>query len=78
MFIGRGLAYHKTEEMDLNGRNRGPIDWEGCGVPQNRGNELVLEKSYFLLSFIFKMKYFSGERIIKTKILVLLFDENQI
>ena len=26
----------------------------------------------------FKMKYFSGEKIIKTKILVLLFDENQI
>ena len=39
---------------------------------------IVLEKSYFLLSFIFKMKYFSGEKIIKTKILVLLFDENQI
>ena len=34
----RGLAYRKTEEMDLLRLERGPIDREGCGVPQNGGN----------------------------------------
>ena len=62
LFIGRGLAYHKTEETDLlcskrgscrsggvwrtakrrkrtsYGRNGGPVDREGCGVPQNGRN----------------------------------------
>ena len=57
--IGKGVAYRKTEEMDLlrskggsclsggvwhtakprkrtsYGRNGGPVDREGCGVPQN-------------------------------------------
>ena len=39
--------YHKMEETDFcwisYGRNGGPVDREGCGVPQNRGNRLVLE-----------------------------------
>ena len=44
LFIGRGLAYCKTEETDLLRSKRGPIDREGCGVPQNGGNGLVLER----------------------------------
>ena len=44
LFIGRDLAYHKTEGTDLLRSKRGPIDREGCGVPQNRGNRLVLER----------------------------------
>ena len=40
----RGLAYRKTEETDLLRSERGPIDREGCGVPQNGGNGLVLER----------------------------------
>ena len=44
LFIGRGLAYRKTEETDLLRSKRGPVDREGCGVPQNRGNGLVLER----------------------------------
>ena len=36
--IGRGVLYRKTEETDLLWWKRGPVDWEGCGVPQNRGN----------------------------------------
>src|SRR4051812_23940207 len=44
LFIGRGLAYRKTEETDLLRSNGGPVDREGCGVPQNRGNGLVLER----------------------------------
>ena len=35
LFIGRGLAYRKTEEMDLLQSKRGRVDREGCGVPQN-------------------------------------------
>ena len=35
----RGLAYCKMEEMDLLRSERGPVDREGCGVPQNGGNE---------------------------------------
>ena len=47
MFIGRawteqamerGLAYRTTEETDLLRSERGPIDREGSGVPQNGGN----------------------------------------
>ena len=38
LFIERGLAYRKTEETDLLRSKRGPVDREGCGVPQNRGN----------------------------------------
>ena len=38
LFIGRGLAYRKTEEMDLLWSKRGPVDREGCGVPQNGRN----------------------------------------
>ena len=34
----RGLAYRKTEETDLLHSKRGPVDREGCGVPQNGGN----------------------------------------
>ena len=44
LFIERGLAYHKMEETDLLRSKRGPVDREGCGVPQNGGNELVLER----------------------------------
>ena len=42
LFIRRGLAYRKTEETDLLRSKRGPVDREGCGVPQNEGNGLVL------------------------------------
>ena len=34
----RGLAYRTTEETDLLRSERGPVDREGCGVPQNGGN----------------------------------------
>ena len=38
----RGLTYRRTEETALcstgHGRNGGPVDREGCGVPQNGGN----------------------------------------
>ena len=44
LFIGRGLAYRKTEETDLLRSKPGPVDREGCGVPQNGGNGLVLER----------------------------------
>ena len=44
LFIGRGLAYRKTEETDLLWWKRGPVDREGCGVQQNGGNRLVLER----------------------------------
>ena len=39
----RGLAYRKMEETDLLHLERGPVDREGCGVPQNGQNGLVLE-----------------------------------
>ena len=35
LFIGRGLAYRKMDKMDLLRWKRGPVDREGCGVPQN-------------------------------------------
>ena len=38
LLIGRGVAYRKTEETNLLRLKRGPIDWEGCGIPQNKGN----------------------------------------
>ena len=38
LLIGRGVAYHKTDETDLLQSNGGPVDREGCGVPQNGGN----------------------------------------
>ena len=38
LFIRRGLAYRKTEEMDLLRSKRGLVDREGPGVPQNGGN----------------------------------------
>ena len=44
VFIGRawteqrGLAYRRTKEMNLLRLERGPVDREGCGVPQNGGN----------------------------------------
>src|SRR3954463_597487 len=34
----RGLAYHTTEETDLLRSERGPVDREGSGVPQNGRN----------------------------------------
>ena len=34
----RGLVYRTTEETDLLHSKRGPVDREGCGVPQNVGN----------------------------------------
>ena len=37
LLIGRGVAYCKTDEIDFSStsysRNRGPVHWEGCGVP---------------------------------------------
>ena len=48
LLIGRGVVYRKTEETDFSwtsyGLKRGPVDREGCGVPQNGGNGLVLER----------------------------------
>ena len=44
LLIGRGLAYHKMEETDLLRSKRGLVDRQGCGVPQNGGNRLVLER----------------------------------
>ena len=44
LLIGRGVAYRKTEETDLLRSERGPVDREGCGVPQNRGNGLALDR----------------------------------
>ena len=47
VFIGRAWTeqametspgYRTTEEMDLLRSERGPVDREGCGVPQNGGN----------------------------------------
>ena len=38
LLIGRGLAYHKMEETDLLWSKQGPVDREGCGVPQNGRN----------------------------------------
>ena len=38
LLIGRGLAYRKKEETDLLQSKRGPVDREGCGVPQNGRN----------------------------------------
>ena len=38
LFIGRGLAYRKTEETDLLRSKRGLVDREGPGIPQNGGN----------------------------------------
>ena len=34
----RGLAYRRTEETNLLHSERGPVDREGCGVPQNGRN----------------------------------------
>ena len=34
----RGLVYRRTEETVLLRSERGPVDREGCGVPQNGGN----------------------------------------
>ena len=34
----RGLAYDRMEETDLLHSERSPVDWDGCGVPQNGGN----------------------------------------
>ena len=44
LFIGRGVAYRKTEETDLLRSKRGSCSSGGCGIPQNRGNGLVLER----------------------------------
>ena len=35
LLIGRGVAYHKTEETDLLRSKRGSCSSGGCGVPQN-------------------------------------------
>ena len=46
--LKRGLAYRSMEETAFcstgYGRNGGPDRREGCGVPQNGGNGLVLER----------------------------------
>src|SRR4051812_11746231 len=44
LFIGRCLASRKTEETDLLRSKQGPVNREGCGVPQNGGNIIVLER----------------------------------
>ena len=44
LLIGRGVAYRKMEETDLLRSKRGLVDREECGIPQNGGNELVLER----------------------------------
>ena len=36
MFIKRGLAYCKTEERDLLRSKWGPVDREGCGLPDRK------------------------------------------
>ena len=38
LLIGRGLAYRKMEETNLLRVKRGPVDREGCGIPQNKRN----------------------------------------
>ena len=43
-FIGKGVAYHRTEETNLLRSKWGHVDLEGCGVPQNIGNGSVLER----------------------------------
>ena len=45
----RGLAYRTTEEMDLLRLERGPVDREGSGVPQNGGNEPPMDETGVLL-----------------------------
>ena len=35
--IGRGVAYRRRKWTSY-GRNEGPVDREGCGIPQNGGN----------------------------------------
>ena len=35
LFIRRGLAYRKTRKWTSYGQNGGPVNREGCGVPQN-------------------------------------------
>src|SRR4051812_41271527 len=34
----QGIEYHTMEETDVLHSERGPVDWEGSGVPQNGGN----------------------------------------
>ena len=45
----RGLAYRTTEETDLLHSERGPVDWEGSGVPQNGGTGPPTVKTGVLL-----------------------------
>ena len=47
--LGRGLAYRKMEETDLLRSKRGPVDREGCGVPQNGENGPPAVKTGVLL-----------------------------
>ena len=44
LLIGRGVAYCKTEETDLLRSKWGLVNREGCGVPQNGRNGLVLAR----------------------------------
>ena len=45
----RGLAYRRTEETDLLCLERGLVDWEGSGVPQNGGNRPPTSETGVLL-----------------------------
>ena len=45
----QGLAYRTTEETDLLHSEWGPVDWEGCGVPQNGGNRPPMVETGVLL-----------------------------
>ena len=45
----RGLAYRTTEETDLLRSERGPVDRDGSGVPQNGGNGPPTVKTGVLL-----------------------------
>ena len=44
LLIGRGVAYRKTEETDLLRSKRGPVDREGCGIPQMEETDLLQSK----------------------------------
>ncbi|KAF7033911.1 hypothetical protein CFC21_044977, partial [Triticum aestivum] len=44
LLIGRGVRTAKRTKRTSYGRNGGPVDREGCGVPRNGRNGLVLER----------------------------------
>ena len=55
----RGLAYRRTEETDLVRSEQGPVDREGCGVPQNgRNGPPAVETGVRLLRFAVRQASF--------------------